>query len=62
MKEEIGELFYRITKAETEDELDEIGDLIDELSIAKVINKRERKFLEDELDNRLSYIVEKGLV
>lgn len=56
------DIFMKISDCITEDDIERLSDELDDLEVAGLILKKDYKFLCDELDDQLSYLVEKGLI
>jgi hypothetical protein len=56
------EMHERINKIASNEELEEVGEALDELASADLITSSQYMFLEDILDSKMSELVEKGLI
>lgn len=61
-RKNISEICKQIDNCESEDDLERVGDILNELLQAGLIFKKDYKFLEEELDNRLMTLIEKELI
>lgn len=60
-RQKASEIFNLIEDCESEEALETISDMLEDLTLAGYIFKKDYKFLSEELDIRLSCIVEKEL-
>jgi hypothetical protein len=56
------DIYEMILKCKTEDELERVSDYLDESLLAGYIFKKAYKFLSEELDGQISYLVGEGLI
>ena len=56
------ELFNRVESCTTEEDLEKASDMAEEAVQAGRINKKAFRWIEETLDDRLSYLVERGIV
>lgn len=56
------DIYEMIMKCETESDCERVSDRLDEALLAGFIFKKSYKFLSEELDGQISYLVGEGLI
>ena len=55
-------LLRRIEKCETEEDVEKVSDLAEEMVQAQMITKKVYRFIEEELDDQIAYLVDLGKI
>ena len=61
-RQNASEIFRRIHDCKSEEDLERMDDILEESMMADRILKKDYKFLSEELDDQISYLVGKGLI